>query len=63
MRGALKAAAQGHSSVVLAELKAWRKATNLPGGLHVLPGYLMGRRPRHLLEQALDQLPATTSAE
>jgi hypothetical protein len=42
----------------------------------VLPGYFMGRRKRHLLEQALDQpqardqlpqaldqLPATTSAE
>ncbi|TPI28846.1 hypothetical protein FJW08_19150 [Mesorhizobium sp. B3-2-1] len=49
--------------VALAELRAWRKANNLPGGLHVLPGYFMGRRERHLLEQALDQLPATTSAE
>ena len=63
VRGALKAAAQGHFSVALAELRAWRKADNLPGGLHVLPGYFLGRRKRHLLEQDLDQLPAMTSAE
>lgn len=63
VRGALKAAMQGHFSIVLAELQAWRKADNLPGGLHVLPGYFRGRRKRHQLEQALDQLPATTSAE
>lgn len=77
VRGTLKAVAQGHFGVALAELKAWRQANHLPGGLHVLPGYFIGRRKRHLLEQtlgqlpqaldqlpqALDQLPATTSAE
>lgn len=63
IRGALKAAAQGHFGTALAEVKAWRKAGNLPGGLHVLPGYFMGRRKRHLLEQGLDQLRVTTSAE
>lgn len=63
VRGALKAAAQGHFGVALAEVKAWRQAGNLPSGLHVLPGYFMGRRKRHQLEQGLDQLPATTSAE
>ncbi|TPM41880.1 glycosyltransferase family A protein [Mesorhizobium sp. B2-3-4] len=63
VRGTLKAVAQGHFGVALAELRAWRKADNLPGGFHVLPGYFVGRRERHLLEQALDQPPATTSAE
>lgn len=64
VRGALKAVAQGHFGVALDELKAWRRADNLPGGLHVLPGYFMGRRKRRLLaRQSLDQLPATTSAE
>lgn len=52
-----------HFGTLQAEVKAWRKAGNLPGGLHMLPGYFMGCRKRHLLEQGLDQLPATTSAE
>ncbi|QKD03925.1 glycosyltransferase family 2 protein [Mesorhizobium loti] len=77
VRGPLKAMAQGHFGDALSEVKAWRKASHLPSGFHVLPGYFMGRRQRRLLEQALgqqtrvldqlppalDPLPATTSAE
>ena len=63
LRGALKAAAQGHFRVALDEVKAWRKARNLPGGFHVLPGYFLGRRKRRLLERGLGQVLATTSAE
>ena len=63
MRGILKALAQGRFSVALAELQAWRRAANLPQGLHVLPGYISGRRQRRRLTQDLDQASATTSAE
>jgi glycosyltransferase involved in cell wall biosynthesis len=63
VRGALKAAAQGDFGVAMAELRAWRNAGNLPGGLHVVPGYFRGRRMRHMLEKSLDQTLAVTSAE
>ena len=63
MRGILKALAQGHFSVALAELEAWRTAANLPRGLRVLPGYISGRRQRRRLTQGLVQARATTSAE
>jgi glycosyltransferase involved in cell wall biosynthesis len=63
VRGALKAAAQGDFGVAIAELRAWRKAGSLPGGLHVVPGYFRGRRKRHMLEKSLNQTLAVTSAE
>lgn len=59
VRGVVKAVAQGHFGTALAEMKAWRKAGNLPGGFGVLPGYFAGRRQRQALSQAAD----TTSAE
>ncbi len=61
VRGVLKAAAQGRFGVVSAEMKAWRKAANLPGRLRALAGYFAGRRQRQRL--SLNQAAATTSAE
>ena len=62
LRGVLKALAQGSPGVALAEIRAWRKASNLPGGFGVVSGYFAGRWQRRELEQSLVQA-ATTSAE
>ncbi|TIU68195.1 MAG: glycosyltransferase family 2 protein [Mesorhizobium sp.] len=62
LRGVLKAVAQGSLGVALAEIKAWRRANNLPGGFGVVSGYFAGRRQRRELEQSFAQA-ATTSAE
>lgn len=62
LRGVLKALAQGSFGVALAEIMAWRRASNLPGGFGVVTGYFAGRRQRRQLEQSLAQA-ATTSAE
>ncbi|RWC96682.1 MAG: glycosyltransferase family 2 protein [Mesorhizobium sp.] len=62
LRGVLKALAQGSFGVALAEIMAWRRASNLPGGFGAVTGYFAGRRQRRQLEQSLSQA-ATTSAE
>ncbi|WP_421913121.1 glycosyltransferase family 2 protein [Mesorhizobium sp.] len=63
IRGIMKALAQGRFGIALAELEAWRSAANLPRGLHVLSGYVSGRRQRRRLTQDFAQVRATTSAE
>lgn len=71
LRGILKAAAQGRLGVMVKEMRAWRRARNLPPASGILSGYFDGRRQRRELERGLAeraearavQAAATTSAE
>ncbi len=71
LRGILKAAAQGRPGVMVNEMRAWRRARNLPTASGILSGYFEGRRQRRELERTVGepisslpaQAAATTSAE